>query len=39
VYLALTGLAVKSGVLKCNTCQTKYPIVDYIPNMMVEGDR
>lgn len=35
-YLALTGLAVKNGTLRCPTCTTKYPVVDFIPNMMVE---
>lgn len=36
VYSALTGFAVKTGQLKCSKCTTAYPIVDFIPNMMVE---
>lgn len=35
-YAALTGFAVKQGALECTACTTTFPIVDYIPNMMVE---
>jgi multifunctional methyltransferase subunit TRM112 len=35
-YAALTGFAVKQGALNCPQCTTKYPIIDFIPNMMVD---
>uniref|UniRef100_A0A6U4WVX1 Trm112p-like protein n=1 Tax=Neobodo designis TaxID=312471 RepID=A0A6U4WVX1_NEODS len=35
-YAALTGFAVKNGGLECPQCTTKFPIIDFIPNMMVD---
>lgn len=36
IHFALNAFAVKQGALKCTKCETRFPIVDYVPNMLVE---
>ncbi len=35
IHYALCAIAVKNGNLACHKCGTKYPIKEFIPNMMV----
>ena len=37
VHRALSCVAVKTGHLACSKCTSKYPITDFIPNMMLDG--
>lgn len=36
VHYAMNAVAVKNGALKCPQCETRCPIVDYVPNMVPE---
>ena len=36
VHIALTAILIKNGALTCGACNARFPIVDFIPNMMAE---
>lgn len=36
IHVALTAILVKNGALVCGACQARFPVVDFIPNMMAE---
>lgn len=36
VHVALTAILVKNGALVCGSCHARYPILEFIPNMMAE---
>jgi uncharacterized protein YbaR (Trm112 family) len=34
IHFAMNGFMVKNGILRCSKCETVYPIIDSIPNMV-----